>query len=600
MKVIYKNNQNYQYQVDNIVKAILENIRGIEQWACISQYFIPLCEASPNSCLDRIESEFVKPTGLKELFEKNSGDIFKSNNYYVNIIFGLEQLVHIRKYVSRTINCFFRMNEFEIDYKMGNSPKNTLEVIFCPWFDSCSLNSNEKIKQAQSLIEKYKTAWNVFASQLPESHAMMSPLLQPKYRIVNESEEITYGDLDNVYIEYLNLCTQYAGMDKNRWKTLIEHLDRYSIDLQKNFFNKLIKKTQSMCDNDKEYLKTKIRYIVYRHRFYNQSDWAIEEDKLMIYENTISAISFNNPIFDYRYLFIKHNMPLLHPIPYKGDDYRNKNQQLKNQLIDDKINEFIKKDYSIEDLIDILVGDDDYDIGTVLAQYYCKCKYNKEILNLLISKDSQGKQTRSFIETFYCNKVIDLRSVINDLKEMTDNAELISDIFSLQRVNGNEDAYIFTEDEQVKSIFWKRERCFFIFENASKEVIGKALAECLKYSNKENYILFLDDMKDYFSLQELYDYFIKISNLKYEGHYSVMDYPLQELLELLQKEFINDDEKCSEIAKIEWIFSGILDWDTMKCIQREIKRNPIFYADLICCIFKDKDGNKKMDIDENI
>lgn len=183
---------------------------------------------------------------------------------------------------------------------------------------------------------------------------------------------------------------------------------------------------------------------------------------------------------------------------------------------------------------------------------------------------------------------------------MTDNAELIADIFSLQRVNGNEDAYIFTEDEQVKSIFWKRERCFFIFENASKEVIEKALAECLKHSNKENYILFLDDMKDHFSLQELYDYFIKISNLKYEGHYSVMDYPLQELLEILQKEFINDDEKCSEIAKIEWIFSGILDWDTMKCIQREIKRNPIFYADLICCIFKDKDGNKKMDIDENI
>ena len=600
MKVIYKNNQNYQYQVDNIVKAILENIRGIEQWACISQYFIPLCEASPNSCLDRIESEFIKSTGLKELFEKNSGDIFKSNNYYVNIIFGLEQLVHIRKYVSRTINCFFRMNEFEIDYKMGNSPKNTLEVIFCPWFNSCSLNSNEKIKQAQSLIEKYKTAWNVLASQLPESHAMASSLLQPKYRIVDESEEITYGDLDNVYIEYLNLCTQYAGMDKKRWKTLIEHLDRYSIDLQKDFFNKLIKKTQSMCDNDKEYLKTKIRYIVYRHRFYNQSDWAMEEDKLMIYENTISAISFNNPIFDYRYLFIKHNMPLLHPIPYKGDDYRNKNQQLKNQLIDDKINEFIEKDYSIEDLIDILVGDDDYDIGTVFAQYYCKCKYNKEILNLLISKDSQGKQTRSFIETFYCNKAIDLRSVINDLKEMTDNTELISDIFSLQRVNGNEDAYIFTEDEQVKSIFWKRERCFFIFENASKEVIEKALAECLKYSNKENYILFLDDMKDYFSLQELYDYFIKISNLKYEGHYSVMDYPLQELLELLQKEFINDDEKCSEIAKIEWIFSGILDWDAMKCIQKEIKRNPIFYADLICCIFKDKDGNKKMGIDENI
>lgn len=601
MKVIYKNNQNYQYQVDNIVKAILENISGIEQWACISQYFISLCEASPSSCLDRIESEFIKPTGLKELFEKNSGDIFKSNNYYVNIIAGLEQLVHIRKYVSRTINCFFRMNEFEIDYKMGNSPKNTLEVIFCPWFNSCSLNSNEKITQAQSLIEKYATAWDVLASQLPKSHDSSFSLLQPKYRIIDEAEKITYADLNNVCIEYLNLCIQYAGMDKKRWEILIEHLDRYSINIQGNFFNTLIEKTQSMCDSDKEYLKTKIRCIVYRNRFYNHSDWAMKEDKLMIYEDAINAILFTNPIFDYKYLFIKFNVPILNPVPFEDDsDYRNKNQQLKNQLIDDKINEFIENGYSIENLIDILVDDDSYDIGTVLAQYYCKCKYNKEILNLLISKDSQGNQARSFIETFYYNKVIDLRSVINDLKEMTDNIELISDVFSIQRVDGNEVAYIFTENEQVKSIFWKRERSFFIFRNASKEVIEKALAECLKYSNKENYILFLDDMKDHFSVQELYDYFIKISNLKYEGHYSVMDYPLHELLKILQNEFINDDEKCSEIAKIEWIFRGILDWDTMKCIQREIKRTPIFYANLICCIFKDREGNKKMDIDENI
>ncbi len=601
MKVIYKNNQNYQYQVDNIVKAILENIRGIEQWACISQYFIPLCEASPNSCLDRVESEFIKSTGLKELFEKNSGDIFKSNNYYVNIIAGLEQLVHIRKYVSRTINCFFRMNEFEIDYKMGNSPQNTLEVIFCPWFNSCSLNSNEKIKQAQNLIEKYRTAWDVLASQLPKSHDSSFSLLQPKYRIIDEAEKITYADLNNVCIEYLNLCIQYAGIDKKRWEILIEHLDRYSINIQGNFFNTLIEKTQSMCDSDKEYLKTKIRCIVYRNRFYNHSDWAMKEDKLMIYEDAINAILFTNPIFDYKYLFIKFNVPILNPVPFEDDsDYRNKNQQLKNQLIADKINEFIEKGYSIEDLIDILVDDDSYDIGTALAQYYCKCKYNKKILNILIEKDSRGTQVRSFIETLYYRKAIDLRSVINDLKEMTDNIELIADIFSIQRVNGNEAAYIFTEDMQLKSSFWKRERPFFVFEDASKEVISKAMNECKKYSNKENYILFLYDMKDHFSLQKLYDYFIEISNLEYEGHYSVMDYPLQELLKILQNKYINDDEKCNEIAKIEWLFSGILKWNSMKCFQKMIKKDPTFYVELIRYIFKDKNRNVKEGIDENI
>ena len=134
----------------------------------------------------------------------------------------------------------------------------------------------------------------------------------------------------------------------------------------------------------------------------------------------------------------------------------------------------------------------------------------------------------------------------------------------------------FTEDMQLKSSFWKRERPFFVFEDASKEVISKAMNECKKYSNKENYILFLYDMKDHFSLQKLYDYFIEISNLEYEGHYSVMDYPLQELLKILQNKYINDDEKCNEIAKIEWLFSGILKWNSMKCFQKMIKKRSYF------------------------
>ena len=44
-------------------------------------------------------------------------------------------------------------------------------------------------------------------------------------------------------------------------------------------------------------------------------------------------------------------------------------------------------------------------------------------------------------------------------------------------------------------------------------------------------------------------------------------YYLKELLAVLQKEYIDDDERCETLASVEIHFFDILQWRDMKCFQ---------------------------------
>jgi hypothetical protein len=76
-------------------------------------------------------------------------------------------------------------------------------------------------------------------------------------------------------------------------------------------------------------------------------------------------------------------------------------------------------------------------------------------------------------------------------------------------------------------------------------------------------------------------------------------YYLEEILISLQKEFITDEDKCANIAGIEWLFRNILDWSSMRCTQNLMKKSPILYAKLVEIIYL-KEGECKENKDEKL
>lgn len=59
---------------------------------------------------------------------------------------------------------------------------------------------------------------------------------------------------------------------------------------------------------------------------------------------------------------------------------------------------------------------------------------------------------------------------------------------------------------------------------------------------------------------------------------SMTDHYLKELLKPLQEQCIEDRDKCAKIAHIEIAFFYLLDWEDMKCFQKEIKHDPEMYT----------------------
>ena len=85
---------------------------------------------------------------------------------------------------------------------------------------------------------------------------------------------------------------------------------------------------------------------------------------------------------------------------------------------------------------------------------------------------------------------------------------------------------------------------------AEHRVFIWALNECKKYGSFNTYLELLYDIKDKISVQELYKATLEISDIKSDVASSMTDYYLEEIFDILQQTFIDDDEKCAELATL--------------------------------------------------
>ena len=120
MRAYYHNHEENQYQVDMIVKKILDTINTKKRWGYISQYFPELCEAAPKVVLKRLENELINSTGMVELFIENDGDMFTGRCYYTRILWAIEQLLLQKQFVVRAVKWLWEMDSLNIKYNTIN------------------------------------------------------------------------------------------------------------------------------------------------------------------------------------------------------------------------------------------------------------------------------------------------------------------------------------------------------------------------------------------------------------------------------------------------------------------------------------------------
>ena len=591
MRAYYRGHDQDQIFIDSVIKRILDTITTKERWGYISQYLTDLCEASPSSVIDRLEKELEQPSGMIEVFADNQGDILTSRNYYTNILWAIEYLLQQKKYVTRALQWLWKMNELSITYKISNSPEFVLKVVFCAWLNTSALTVQQKIDAAKNAVHSYKNAWDIIEAELPSKiGSSCMPLSMPKYRAIDEPDDLFVKDINDTYYEYLLLCVDTSGNEINRWGKLLDHLYNYEKSIQERVLTQLVSTVSGFDDIHRINIKNKIRSLIHRHRYFRSSNWSVDEGILHEYEKAMNAITTCDPVYEYIYLFYsQYDFPLLNPVPYEQESFsenNEKNQQLMNEEITEKLKDFREKKHSLEKLVKLVLMNENNNLGEVLAKYYCEGSFDTSVLELLAKEDNNGNQVLNYIRVMVANKAVGISEILSTIKRLTENDELLCDIISMQPIENRDQAIIFHEKDSIKKIFWSRTLRYPLSNNADETACLTAINECYRYGSIASYIELLYSLRERITIEQLFDFFIRFPEIKEFSPNALWDYYMKQILQTLQQEYLQDDKKRIVLSQIEWSLVNILEWDQMKCVQYEMKKDPHMYAELVSIIYK--------------
>lgn len=579
----------YQYEIDIIVKDMMSTINSVKQWGYFSQFFTDLSEASPKSTLNRLEDEIKNPSGLRELFDSNSND-FMGRNYYTNVIWSIEHLLLYKKYAVRAVKLLFALDDMNIKYNISNSPRNTLREVFCAWFNISVLSVKEKIALSKYALTKYKNTWDLVFNELPGKHQTISISgSKPKYRNYDDIEQVSNADVHEIYNAYAELCINNINNNIDKWIKMIEQLSIFPDKMLEELLVKLKSELDEMNDSDKGKIKDKLRSEIYRHRFFANSGWAMDQNRLQMIEKICLSIYFEDKAYDYLYLFGYHyDLPILHPIPFNKDSKtsRDENEDLKNKEIEKSFNMFKSDGLDIIHLISLLDKKNYSNLGMYLAKYYTDGKFDDSLYNKMINITGIEQVMLSYVSWIYA---LGDKSVIEQAKSLSKNYdfknELYVNILKIENLNYKNHPQIMDEDDSIKQLYWSEQiRRFTLFNDI--DTYKWVLSELKKYNNLVSFIECLYDGLEIFEPDELFQYTLDLKSFNIIKRMDQMtDYYINGIIDKIHSCFEGQYDRYYEIMSIEMIFRNILEWDKMKCTQYIFKKDSTFYAQLVDLIY---------------
>ncbi|MBR2409001.1 MAG: hypothetical protein IKB07_08655 [Lachnospiraceae bacterium] len=589
MKAYYKKDAENQRAIDSVVEKILSEIKSKNQWLSIAGYFTVLCEASPNAVSRRLDEEWSNDTGLVGVFKRQEDNGIFSKNYYTHFIWGVEQFLLQKEYVAWAVRWFLKMYDLGIKYAISNSPEETLKRIFCTWLNVTVLTQEEKVYLAKEAFDSNYDVWELIYDELPgRSKNMIGGPSKPRYRIVGEPISVTMGDMWDANREYFSLCLSHMEFNVNRWVKVIEIADHLGKKFIPEIFEKLDYELKYMTDAEIISIKNAIRHEIYRHRYFGSTEWAMDEEELSYFEDSLGRIKTENPVYEYEYLFTNDfDFPLLHPCPYSEDEKREVNEQLKEKEIREGMLRFKEQKLNVGELISLCSKQNYSTLGKYLFEVYCDKCFDVGLFELLISSVDYKEIVKLYVRMAYWMDRACLERAVEIAKKQGVDDEILVDLLLIEPFDANETPLICLEDEEIKLKYWGLgHRPNYVDDNQTCRFM---MEEMCKYSDQITLIDTLQRCMKHFSPEEILGIMEKIHVLDPGTDSVISSYSLRNIFEKMQQAFV-DSENCKRVAQLELRYRGPLEWAHMKCFKRCLELSPRYYADMVAIVYKKDNG----------
>ena len=585
MKGCYKREEGVQPELDLLVAQILDAIRTEEQWKYIAAFWLDLCEISPRVVLARLKREFDMPTGLWGLFENQSCDFIMGKNAYIDILWGIEQFLVQKDYAWEAFRWLARLDSRNYAYP-SNNPADVFSKVFCTWYQFAAIREPEDKLAAAGIVLACspKNGWSYIYNALPGANAtVVGTLVIPKYREHAEGEGVSPEHMRQVADGYVRLLLDYMEFSADRWQNMIRVTEELRKGLREEVFDRLLCETAQMPDREAAAVKKAIRDLLYRHRFYQASSWALPEEQLITYEALLDKIHTRRPEYEYGYLFCTGmDSPLLHPAPYQTEGEMENNDRATEALIKEKLEEFESRGYDMAILAELCAEDDYNPLARWLAKYWRQGEWDFETFQILLSRQPSGAMAVEYMERTVKNDSGKYGEILAAARQLGYTKEVLAAIYRAEACATEGVPLADKAEEDIKKIFWRRSL-------ACRECNAHwSLRESRKYAKLG---VFLQQLYQFYdaklvSVPELYAYLEGIEEMPHGKADGLTGYYMEKFLSALQQAYLSDKKKCQRISQLEVFFMNLLRWEDMKCFHHMIKNFPEVLAQLVSVIFQ--------------
>ncbi|MDR3668831.1 MAG: hypothetical protein P4L35_18505 [Ignavibacteriaceae bacterium] len=578
-------------EVDFLVKQIMDNINDWDNWYTIAPFLPLLAEASPKSIIQKFEEHLRNEDSCFWLMFAKPSDPLFGTNYYTNVLWALEKLAWHKEFAFRSIVILTRISERNFEFKIVNSPFNSLYEIFCLWHPQSALSIDERMRALKYLMGKYQnTAWKLLGSLLPSGiNSICGNIQTPIWR--DWDENIKRGASNEEYLGQvkiiIDLLLDNIIPEEKKWVIILDNISAfiYNIDA---ITEKLLEQNELFPENDRQKISDKIRSLISKHRHFVNADWSMKKESTDKLEIAFNVIEPKDVRIKHKHLF-SFSPALLNPYVYEGHEKYDWNEEKK--LINDakeKVMQEIFAEYGLGVVLDV--------ISNAEESFYTGVIFAEKILNFNIDWDAfdslKNKGKKGIVSSTLCRILQErglsyiIGSINANISSFTDKN--LGDIFCMLPFSYEIWAELEKYSNDISDTYWSNVDVFSIAslpEEQASYAINKLLLNKRPYSIMKN--LTHSKFNNTSLIIEILDRGMQLVSENENNGLSLRNFSADEIVEIFKKIYDNKNIDDERVSRLELFYLPYFKYfGKPLCLFKEISNNPELYVFLISLAFK--------------
>lgn len=573
-------------EVDTIVNQILNDIEDRQGWYTIAPYIPLLSEASPDMVLSKLEEKSLSDDEEFWSMFRPPHDSLTGRAFYTHLLWSLENLTWMPEYVVRTVHVLAHFSEKRFEYKLGNSPNETLYNIFCLWSPKGCLDNANRFSLLQAIINKYPYTGRVLIKKLLANNSQItSNISTPHWRDVEICHyDITRSEYRDEVIRIADLFIEKINPVYDDWEIVFDCFNAFLHNIN-NIVELCKKQAVQMPLNDLLKLCQQIAEYISRNRKYSDADWSVDEKYLNKLEDLLNRIAPDSPQ-KYNYYF-KWNFGGLHPSKYcKGSYNFELAQQEKLNFRRDALLEIIKS-YGRGAVLEVIEGvEDTSDLGVIIAEDVlmneCEWPFIKQIL-----EKNEHVASATIYQLFYKK---DFNKQVATLPQ--DDAFFIAFVMKSLPISRKVLDYIGKSTDAVKAQYWNTVRIWGL-DMSEQNLVLDVIGNMLEYNRPFTLIDFLaySEFADIKIILEILEKAIELyPNVEPNGM-DLKNVPHYDMEEIFKKLYTEKEKYSNQIAKLELFFLFAFDYEfEPQCLVDQLLNSPELFMEFLSLAYRQDDG----------